>query len=257
MEHTRHTLRSSRRQAFTLIELLVVISIIGILAAMLLPSLARAKESAKRISCLNNQRQLGLSLIMYVDDYDGYYIGRWHPNRWPQRLRPGYQDLRMLVCPSDKPNPRTGLGDTNIWPADAAPRSYIYNAWNDFYLERYPNDRNWRQLVMTNSPSPRENQIREPSQTVVLGEKDTSSSHWYMDYETYEDFTQLDQSRHASAPRRSDTGEVPGVITDFGGGANYTFADGSVRYLKFSRCISPINLWAVTDQWRANAVVPK
>ena len=198
------------QRAFTLIELLVVIAIIGILAGMLLPSLARAKESAKRISCLNNQRQLGLSLIMYVDDNDSYYIGRWHPNRWPERLRPGYRDLRMLVCPSDGLNPRSGLSDTNKWPADAAPRSYIYNAWNDFYLELYPNNRNWRQLVITNSPSPREMQIREPSQTVVLGEKDTSSAHWYMDYETFEDFTQLDQCRHASASHRADANEAAG-----------------------------------------------
>src|SRR5689334_1150601 len=101
-------LPSRKCNAFTLIELLVVIAIIAILAGMLLPSLARAKDAGKRISCVNNLRQLNVSLKLYATDNEGNFTPRnggqtVETPRWCGKLWENYKDVRVLRCPTDGP----------------------------------------------------------------------------------------------------------------------------------------------------------
>ena len=96
------------RRGFTLIELLVVIAIIAILAAILFPVFARAREKARQTSCLSNLKQLSLGAMMYAQDYDETMFPSWegpaaYPGsyQWPQLVYPYVKNWQIFICPSD------------------------------------------------------------------------------------------------------------------------------------------------------------
>ena len=97
-------MRTQRRApGFTLIELLVVIAIVTILAALLFPVFARAREKARTASCASNLRQIGVATSLYAEDADGTYPPRYdiHANFWWDLVDPYVRDLNLWYCPSE------------------------------------------------------------------------------------------------------------------------------------------------------------
>jgi prepilin-type N-terminal cleavage/methylation domain-containing protein len=117
---------TGRRRGFTLIELLVVIAIIAILAAILFPVFAQAREKARQTACLSNMKQIGLGLEMYRTDYDSYFP----PSQlgpagqlvsWPTMLYPYIKNEQIFVCPSTSKS--TFSADTTLMNV-GTPRTY-------------------------------------------------------------------------------------------------------------------------------------
>lgn len=202
------------RKGFTLIELLVVIAIIAILAAILFPVFAKAREKARQTSCLSNARQLGTASHAYAQDYDETLA----PNRptaangtqlgtWRSAIQPYTKNWQIFFCPS---NACSG-GDTE---EARVPNPTTTNRSNMHYF--YQGD------VFTNRGTPL-GSIDWPAQQIMIQEG----------YGCFPDLGTWCNTWARWAPHNT--------------GKNFAFVDGHAKWIKNSMLTTPVNMIIATD----------
>jgi len=202
--------RRNRVKGFTLIELLVVIAIIAILAAILFPVFARARENARRSSCQQNIRQIGLAIKQYLSDYDESFPQvsvlagpdtSLTPWGWADACQPYVRNTQLFQCPSDSAQPGPGA----FTGSDANYTDYFYNS----------------KLSGQN-----ESALQYIASTVMLGDGTPGNATLAADGEP--------ASGDIAAIEQAGTSTGVGAATRHLDGANYAFADGHVKWLKGS-----------------------
>jgi prepilin-type N-terminal cleavage/methylation domain-containing protein/prepilin-type processing-associated H-X9-DG protein len=122
------------RRGFTLIELLVVIAIIAILAAILFPVFARAREKARQANCQSNLKQIGIGLMMYSQDYDEMFTPNYMYNPsptnlmwWEDLIQPYTKNYQLMICPSRTPGYNYTWARPTTWAGVPNPLVWTYS----------------------------------------------------------------------------------------------------------------------------------
>lgn len=211
-----------KKKAFTLIELLVVIAIIVILAAILFPVFAGARENARRASCQSNLKQIGLGILQYTQDYDEHfpmYVTSTasttpRPYGWADAIQPYVKSIQILQCPSDS-------GAYTDDPATAGYSDYAYNLWIGGYGPT------------AKGGGMSQSALTQPTLTIMNLDYTTGSANsWSVGNVSTGDGAST--CGYYGAPtcgngfaRVNSTGSIRHL-----GGANGAFADGHVKWLK-------------------------
>ena len=243
---TRRTAAFSKPRGFTLIELLVVIAIIAILAAILFPVFARARENARRASCSSNLKQIGLGLLQYSQDYDEQMpleffgpdndISGWGGHyKWMDAIYPYVKSEQIFDCPSDTFGTLGGVGNRSnslykYHPGDASNGGgYDYGSYSAnvaYYDDPGASPPFGRQISATNIKMASLAKIEAPSTTVWVTE---AAPFYDGDYYTWEiawnNSTQTPTVfRDASGNQRLNR-----IIARHLDTANVLFCDGHVK----------------------------
>lgn len=225
------------RDGFTLIELLVVIAIIAILAAILFPVFARARENARRASCQSNLKQIGLGIMQYVGDYDELYPLRrfapvvapdWDQNSWRTVIQPYVRSTQLMVCPSNPDNDKPTFDPEFN-------RSYSGNCtWTNAEARIQPTSAADELGVFGQGFPVPAAQLQNPATTIAVTEM------WHVPWVTViidrNDLTYSEGGQTYTA-----YGDV--LFAGHLGTSNYLFADGHVKAMRPLQTGTPLNMW--------------
>ncbi len=218
-----------KSKGFTLIELLVVIAIIAILAAILFPVFARAREKARQSVCLSNMKELGLALYMYAQDYDETFphwdwVNRADPAQvfWWAAIYPYTKNAQIYECPSHA-NDGCHCRDTATYPY-AAP--FVDVKFSYGYNEYFAGT--------AGMPARKLGDLGYPSETVVLGDCQSSLGGWPVNGWLNRYIYVIGGTPGCGG---CGAGIDPNVLTDdslpHSGGSNLAFADGHAKWVRW------------------------
>jgi prepilin-type N-terminal cleavage/methylation domain-containing protein/prepilin-type processing-associated H-X9-DG protein len=238
----------STSRAFTLIELLVVIAIIAILAAILFPVFAQAREKARATSCLSNMKQMGLACMMYAQDYDGGYVPRYidHGPPWASRtdwyhlIPPYVKSAGVFQCPS------AGQNATRVIDGQTVPVGYAMSCDYNWGWKGYSYQGSQSCLFEANVAAPAETIFitEVPAcRSVPTGTLCRAAGHRVCQPKS------LDPKHYSGTPGwtwHSDM-ESDGAAMRHTGGANYIFFDGHAKWHRVEATLRPKNLWTLVE----------